>query len=297
MATKRAKAAVKEPSEPAKLRMSIEQAAQKLDARIEACEPLAAEAINSVQSLEQSQERYRAWHDFNVEMLRRMFTNEEEADKYRSTFYGAMFLSIGGGRDVGKEIRDHKEEINTKLARLKALKGRLELFEIEGEAVADLPREMSAVPPTSATEGSDKVFIVHGHNEAGKLAVARLLETLKLKPVILSEEPNEGRTIIEKFEHNAGVGFAIVLMTADDVGGKTDQQLKPRARQNVILELGYFVGKLGRPRVCALYESGVEMPSDIIGVGYVSLDPAGHWRFALAKELRAAGYPVNMNDL
>ena len=104
---------------------------------------------------------------------------------------------------------------------------------------------------------------------------------------------------MEKFVKEADVGFAIVLLTADDRGGsKTVDPVNflHRARQNVIFELGYFNGRLGRGRVCALYQPGVEIPSDYAGVLYIELDEHGAWRLQVAKELRAAGLSVDMND-
>jgi predicted nucleotide-binding protein len=143
-----------------------------------------------------------------------------------------------------------------------------------------------------------RIFLVHGHDEAVIQTVARFLERLDQEVIILREQPNSGRTIIEKFEDYADVGFAVVILTGDDRGGtkdaKADDQ-KPRARQNVILELGYFLGRLGRDRVCVLYQEGVEIPSDYSGVLYTPLDKAGAWRLDLAKELKAAGLSVDMN--
>lgn len=143
----------------------------------------------------------------------------------------------------------------------------------------------------------DKVFIIHGRDEGAKEAVARLLATLGLSPVILHEQPNLGRTLIEKFEGHAQVGFAVALLTPDDVGalrGKKDA-LSARARQNVIFEFGYFIGRLGRQRVCALTKGDVELPSDYEGIVYIPLDDGGAWRIALVKELRAAGFQVDAN--
>jgi predicted nucleotide-binding protein len=153
--------------------------------------------------------------------------------------------------------------------------------------------------PQSNTVLSKQVFVVHGHDEATKEKVARFISKLRLEPMILHEQPNRGRTIIEKFVDHADVGYALVLLTADDVGGpkRTDgDNMKSRARQNVVFELGYFTGRLGRERVCALYEGGVEIPSDYEGVVYVPLDEAGAWQFKVAKELKAAGFDTDMND-
>jgi len=122
-----------------------------------------------------------------------------------------------------------------------------------------------------------------------------------LKPIILHERPNEGRTIIEKFEKNADVQFAIVLLSPDDMAyakGGTPADARARARQNVVLELGYFVGKLGRARVFALKrDTDIELPNDISGVVYTSYDSQGHWQFELVRELKAVGYAVDANAL
>ena len=129
--------------------------------------------------------------------------------------------------------------------------------------------------------------------------VARVVQQLGFKPVILHEQPNMGRTLIEKFEdHSESAGFAIVLLSQDDEGrAKSSETLTPRARQNVVLELGYFIGKAGRKRVCVLMRGGVEIPSDIFGVVFEPYDAGGAWKLALVRELKAAGYTVDMNRL
>lgn len=146
---------------------------------------------------------------------------------------------------------------------------------------------------------SRKVFLVHGHDMAAKESVARFLERIGLEPIILHEQANEGRTIIEKFEAFTDVPFAVVLMTADDIGSKADSKhtLVPRARQNVILELGYFTGKLGRSRVAALYIPGLDIPSDLHGVLFTELDERGAWRNKLAQELVSAGMEIKLEGL
>lgn len=298
MATKKSRAtAASGPDEPAKLRMSVESAADALKKQITAGQELLAISINSAEALDEHEKRYKHWNDYNNTLLRRMFTTAEEQEKYDYYFVGAMFISAGQyGRDVRREINEHRENLEKRVERLKSLEQRLNLFELDSSVT--LPASQAPASRARAKADSDDVFVVHGHNDAIKQAVARMLEKFGLNPIILSEQPNEGRTVIEKFEHNAeSAGFAIVLMTGDDVGGKTETDLQKRARQNVILELGYFVGAIGRRRVCALYEKGVEIPSDILGVGYVEIDAAGHWQYALAKELKAAGYSIDMNDL
>ena len=155
---------------------------------------------------------------------------------------------------------------------------------------------VSGIATTGRTSTND-VFIVHGRDEGTKEAVARFLTKLGLGPIILHEQPNQGRTVIEKFEQNAEVPFAVVLLTPDDVGSLWDDQpnLRLRARQNVIFELGYFTGSLGRERVCALTKGDLEEPSDYEGVVYIPLDDSGAWKMGLVKELKSAGLDVDAN--
>jgi predicted nucleotide-binding protein len=143
-----------------------------------------------------------------------------------------------------------------------------------------------------------KVFVVHGHDGEPREAVARFIERLGFEAIILHERPNKGRTIITKFrEEAADIGFAVVLMTPDDVG-KAEQavELRPRARQNVVFELGFFIGALGPERVAALVKGDIERPSDFDGVVYISLDDAD-WHVRLGRELQAAGYKINWNQV
>lgn len=144
------------------------------------------------------------------------------------------------------------------------------------------------------------VFISHVHDGYDEEAIATLAEFIEnsgLKPVMLDEQPIKGQTIIDKFEEQADeAGFAIVLLTPDDVGSsKATGKRKPRARQDVIFELGYLLGGLGRQRVCALYKEGVELPSGIRGVAYVPMDSADDWKLKLSQGMRKAGLPVNMS--
>jgi len=149
---------------------------------------------------------------------------------------------------------------------------------------------------------SKQIFLVHGHDEAMEQAVARTLEKIGLEPIILHEKPSEGRTIIEKFTDYSEVSFAVVLLSPDDIAYPKDRSpkyAKLRVRQNVIFELGFFIGKLGRNRVLVLYqdEENFEMPSDYSGVLYTPYDSSGRWQFDLIKELKACGYDVDANKL
>lgn len=179
----------------------------------------------------------------------------------------------------------------------------LDIKNDEYEAVP-APATTAALDPQKEVEVgtlSNRVFIVHGHDEAMKEKVARFLERQGLQPVILHEQANKGQTIIEKLETNTDVGFAVVLYTPDDLGRakakkKTGEEaaLQDRARQNVVFEHGYLVAKLSRKRVAAVLSGEIESPSDLDGVVYIA---EKSWQMDIAKEMRAAGYNIDLNKL
>ena len=140
---------------------------------------------------------------------------------------------------------------------------------------------------------SNKIFIVHGHDGELKLSVARMLEKIGIEAIILSEQANKGRTIIEKFEDYSDVGAAISLFTKDDKCINGEKEVF-RARQNVVFEAGYFMGKLGRDRVIIIAESDIDIPSDLSGVVYTNKN---NWEFDVCKELNSMGYEVDLNKL
>lgn len=219
----------------------------------------------------------RRWYDFTAELLRQISSTDELQDE----FTGRSGFSFGGDISTGHYLK-----------RLLSLYERLELLPVpEGRDGAVAARSANAKP------SSRRVFVVHGHDDGTKETVARFLGKLDLEPVILHEQPNRGRTVIEKFEDYTDVAFAVVLFTPDDIGhaaGK-EAEAKPRARQNVVLELGFFIAALGRSHVCVLYKGGAEIPSDYSGVLYEELDSKGMWRYRLAAEMKACGIDVDLN--
>jgi predicted nucleotide-binding protein len=165
------------------------------------------------------------------------------------------------------------------------------LAEVEPEPVVERDASVAKLVETR------KVFVVHGRPEGPREAVARFLERIGFEAVILHERANEGRTVIEKVEAHSDVGFAVVLLTPDDEGCLEGEVPQPRARQNVLLELGYFLGKLSRKRVCTLKVGEVEVPSDWRGIIDEPFDSAGGWKQTLARELEAAGYDIDWNKV
>lgn len=233
---------------------------------------------------------YEEWETSVGVLLTELFGPSGYLLRFRQLTIHRVSYFIGGGKQWNA---DPNESWQT---------GLKQATHILAEAIEEGELHVSpapAVPRSGTLRGprhTNKVFVVHGHDEGAKESVARFLEKVGVEAVILHEKATEGRTLIEKLEHYSSVDFAVILLTADDVGGaKGSDTLQARARQNVVLELGYFFGKLGRGHVCALYKGSLELPSDVIGVGYVPLDDAGGWRLSLGRELRAAGFTIDMN--
>jgi predicted nucleotide-binding protein len=153
-------------------------------------------------------------------------------------------------------------------------------------------------PKTNLNPLNRDIFIVHGKDDGSKFQLANILRDLKFNPIILSELPDQGRAIIEKFENESNVGYAFVLLTPDDIGNEKlifekTNAYNHRARQNVIFELGYFVGHIGRNRVCCLHKGNVELPSDIHGVIYKRFEHSVDECYrGIIQELKAAKYEI-----
>jgi predicted nucleotide-binding protein len=173
--------------------------------------------------------------------------------------------------------------------KLRSIVERIDLFP-EVEATSSKSNERSG-------HASNRIFVVHGRDDGPREAVARFLARLGLEPIILHEQANQSRTVIENIEEYSDVGFAIVLLTPDDEGSLRGEIPRPRARQNVLLELGFFIGKLTRARVCTLKVGDLEIPSDWRGVIDEPFEISGGWKPTLARELEAAGYKIDWNKV
>lgn len=201
-----------------------------------------------------------------------------------------MFVDFGRGGYAGPSAHDIQEGVTRGRDRAIALlRGAADTLD-ENLRYAEGATAGERDLPEAAARSND-IFLVHGHDERAKAEVALFLERAGLPPIILHEQANRGQTLIEKFErHGKASGFAVVLLTPDDVGGQVGAPTEPRARQNVIAEMGWFAGRLGRERVCVLRKGAVVVPSDFHGVAYTDMDERGAWRNELARELREAGY-------
>jgi predicted nucleotide-binding protein len=219
-------------------------------------------------------------------MLRRQFDSPEPAEEYSVTFRGPLSTNPS----LRTEVEDYHGDVERKVAILQSVWARLALYE-------------EALPATVSTQSEARgrdIFVVHGHDAEAKQSVARFIEKLDLRAVILHEQASAGRTVVEKVEQeSSGVGYAVVLLTPDDIGAPGDkpEETKRRARQNVVFELGFFVGRLGRAKVCVLHKGEVDIPLDFQGVIYEPMDEAGAWRISLAREMKKAGIDLDMNKV
>lgn len=282
-----------------KLLVSRETAEEQIQGQIDVGKILRDQSIDSDDEYELASKEAVNWSKYNRDLLIKLFGNSAITEDYRNYIYDELDLNEFEGQlfighienykaYVKKKIYEYRENLSGSLKSLEGIQDRLKLFE-----EPDPPKRIYG----------DKIFIVHGHDEAAKHKVARFIADLDLSETILDEQPGKGQTMIDKFEEHADeAGFAIVLLTGDDIGAQKNQEdkLQPRARQNVILELGYFIALLGRERVCVLYEKDVELPSDIHGLSYLSYVPMGNdegWKLKLAREMRNIGLPINPENL
>jgi predicted nucleotide-binding protein len=251
---------------------------------------------------------------------------EGNQNHYHLSYLGTTFMIRG--------VENNFKEEKLKYSTLDELKKDYDIIKEPAPAITIKQTEWWIQYLTDLKESKDntnpKIFIVHGHNEKIKSEVVDLLKNWNLEYIILADLPNQGQTIIEKLERiSPEIGFAIILMTADDEGIaiRHKRKTKPknilkvlswglgyfkivmnpannsikdyhkRARQNVIFEAGYFINQLKRNCVNILKEEEVETPSDISGIGYTPIDEYGHWKNKLADELKAAGYNIDKNKI
>jgi predicted nucleotide-binding protein len=264
----------------ASLNIQSARAQEILERRVAAGNELRerAEVVADQRSADAWRADRERWIRLTKEALLHVYSGQAEAEEFTSSAYRRVFFG-DPGQDFVVDVRHVADAVTT----LESLIDRLEYAE---EAEAQRPG------PPVPSHGAGVIFLVHGSDTGAREGVARFLEKAGAhRVVILDEQTNRGRTLIEKFEEHAGeASYAVVLLTADDVGGRREAGAQQaRARQNVVFELGFFVGRIGRERVTVIYEPGVERPSDIDGLAYLLLDGAGAWREKLVRELRAAG--------
>lgn len=242
--------------------------------------------VASREQLAEVKRRFRNWEEYVEELLRRLFTTEELSEEFGASV--RMIYSLGPS-SLQEDLGEFRSDGAIRVRRLESIIERLPLFGAREVPHHEEPRGRGA--PVR------RAFIVHGRDHGPRDAIRNFLRDLEVEPVVLEDQPNQGRTIIEKSEANVDVGFAVIILTPDDIGAPKDEkdEARPRARQNVLLELGFFIGLLGRGRVAPIKVGDLEVPSDVDGIAYIDYDRGGAWKLRLAKELKAAGIEVDMN--
>ena len=252
----------------------------------------ALDKISELRQLRRDSQDFQKWRrDTKVAISHTFGNNTSHAKEFTQVSYIPNVTGWGPDRNRQLQVA-HVQGLDHAASVIESM-----IDEIEEYWGDDDQSVAAASAKASSQETTNEVFVVHGRDDGAKDAVARFLEKLGLQPMILHEQPNKGRTIIEKFEQYAQVGFAVVLLTPDDKCSSRAEEGKNsfRARQNVIFELGYFIGRLGRSRTCALFKGDIEIPSDYDGVLYVKMDENGAWQMKLVSELKEAGFQVDAN--
>lgn len=284
-----------QPNQPSSLLISRDEAKSKLQERIQKGLEIKQAQITSRDSFEATRNQYKKWNSFNIELLRRIFNTEEFADEY--TWSAGIFVAKLE-TSLSEKISDIHEDIDSKVHRLDSIIERLELIPLNNLSA-------SSNPTSTASQGSQpnskKVFVVHGHDEIAKTNLEVFLHEIGLEPVVLHRQADAGLTIIEKFEKHSDVGYAFIILTPDEISylksdhlkDEKDRIIEYRARQNVIFEFGYFVGKLGRSRVCCLYTGNIALPSDVSGMIYKKFtNSIEEVAYSIIKDLKVSGYAI-----
>lgn len=290
----------KSPYEIEKNRVAIEYTANEISERYKFFDANTIEELKKFPTLfvtENEQTESRIGYITDIRLRSKTVVINYEFDPILPSLPIGCIESIGVDIDLGRwELsRTHWAIKDEPLFDILVRHGYVTTQQLEAsQNINTLPySEPELVQTAPGVFNTKQVFIVHGHDEIAKMEMASFVTGLGLEPIILHMQASSGRTIIEKIEHYSNVGFGIVLYTPCDVGSKVGAlEGSYRARQNVVFEHGYLIGKLTRSRVSAVVKGQVETPNDISGVVYVSMDSQGNWQNELKKEMRSVGYQV-----
>lgn len=279
--------------EVCELLLSREDMKSKIQERIQKGLSFYQRNVSSHEELDKLNADFNTWSEFNSELLKRSFTNED----FRYEYDGSSFVGVSlYEQSLSEKISDLRDDFQSKIRVLESIMERLELIPLAGGGVEDKKKNQDG-----HAIKTKKVFIVHGRDEISKTNLEVFLREIGLEPIVLHRQADIGQTVIEKFEANSDVGFAFILLTPDEIAYLTPQDSLPdderekelRARPNVMFEFGYFVGKLGRSKVCCLYTGDVVIPSDLNGLIYKKYaSNIEEVAYSIIKDLKATGYDV-----
>lgn len=283
-----------------KSRVAVEYTADEVSERYKSLDANAIEELKGFPTLfvtEREQTETRIGRITNIRVRYSSVLIEFEFDQIFPPLPQGAIESIRTQIDLGKYelYRTHWAIKDEPIFEILLKKGIITSQQLEAsqKLTATSHPDPQPIPTRHGEFNTKQVFIVHGHDDIAKLEMASFVKSLGLEPIILHLQASSGRTIIEKIEHYSNVGFGMVLYTPCDIGAKVGALTSAyRARQNVVFEHGYLIGKLGRPRVAAIVKGQVETPNDISGVVYIALDDDGKWKDSLTNEMRAVGYRV-----
>jgi len=259
------------------LNIPPEKADQIIEEKIEYGERLLKHKIKDIQNWKSEEKKFKTWNSENFEMLKSIFKNNRVAKDYSASGWSIHNILISDLKLTEKKAK-LDNDIKHKLDKLSSIKLSLGIFKIQED--------------TGKRDNRKKVFFVHGTNCTTKTNVIRFIEELGLKPVVLQDFKAGGKTLIDEIEKLSDIKCAIVLLTPDNVGGVQPEKLSFRADQNVILELGIFVGLLGRENVCGLYTGNMQLPEDYHGFEYIKIDKTDKWKEHLINELAEADIEI-----
>ena len=228
------------------------------------------EKFDSADALKILERKFIRWNKENFDYLKKIFVSKSIAAEYAasSLYIGSIF---GSDFSLTEKHLKIQNEIQVKLDKLVSIKESLDLLK---------PKEKK----------KQKVYFVHNSDNNIAHEILDFIEKHNFKPIILKDLAKAGKTLIDEIENVPDINYAIVVLTLDEIGGKTRENLHFRASQNVILELGIFVGKLGRNRVSGIRDESIELPDDFHGFEYIVYDAKGKWQLQLTKQLKAAGF-------
>jgi predicted nucleotide-binding protein len=295
MATRKGTSKPEQPKRNPSLVVSRSKAEEKIKVQIDKGNELKNRQFGAMPQLVEARSDKKKWKSYSSELLSRLFDDTSLSEKFDdSDRHGAYFI---GDTSFADKVQDFKGDMQLCINNLESLYERLELIPELNPITVSSVHEPEIVSTSNIVKR--KVFVVHGHDNGSKQSAARFIENMGLEAVIFHEQHDGGDTIIEKLERVSDVGYAIVLLTPDDMGHAkgNPEKSQSRARQNVIFEWGYFTPKLGRKNVFALLKDDVEFLSDMQGVLWTKMDDDEAWKFKLARELKVAGFEIDASRL
>ncbi len=288
-----------------KIRYSRDLARRTLEEKINEARDLLRDItplrITTYSHLVEAKDKASMWDRMTEVSLSTGYTDSSIQDEYIGQYGFDDAYFEPKERDLQEEVEELRSFVNGRMQRLNAILRRLPSMPLEEMEEEEERQTRRARENREGDPDNRDIFVVHGRDDGAKDAVARCLERLGFNPIILKEKPNLGRVLIEKFEQNAmDIIYAVIILTPDDIGGLADtphEHLEQRARQNVIFEIGFFVGAIQRARVCVLLKGHMPFPSDIEGIAWIPLDDRGAWQLLLANEIAESGIKVDLNKL